>query len=125
MSKNEVRAASQAVFSLADVQGGQLTANDWWKTFSLFLWFYNTSATAMLLVYFFGICRLSERRFKGSTYAHVLLPLFFVFMGVSTLVFSLSDSIVAINIWYAVWPAVAGIFLFTVVYRAYRLMLGK
>jgi prepilin signal peptidase PulO-like enzyme (type II secretory pathway) len=101
-----------------------LTTNEWWKTFSLFLWFYNTSATAMLLVYFYGICRLAERRFKGRTYVF-LLPLFFVLMGASTLIYSLGDSIVAIYLWYAVWPAVAGILLLLIVYRSYRLMLGR
>ena len=79
----------------------------------------------MLLVYFYGICRLSERRFKGRTYAF-LLPFFFVLMGVSTLIYSLADSIVAIYLWYAVWPAVAGVVLLLfVVYRSYRLMLGR
>ena len=101
-----------------------MTANEWWKTFSLFLWLYNTSATALLLFYFYGICRLSERRFSGRTFA-ILLPFFFVLMGASTLIFSLTDSIVAIYMWYAVWPAVAGILLLIVVYRSYRLMLGK
>jgi prepilin signal peptidase PulO-like enzyme (type II secretory pathway) len=101
-----------------------LESNDWWKTFSLFLWFYNTSLTAMLLVYFYGICRLSERRFKGKTYTF-LLPFFFVLMGASTLIYSLADSIVAIYMWYAVWPAVAGVLLLIVVYRSYRLMMGR
>jgi prepilin signal peptidase PulO-like enzyme (type II secretory pathway) len=101
-----------------------LTTNEWLKTFSLFLWFYNTSATAMLLIYFYGICRLAEHRFQGRTFAF-LLPVFFVLMGASTLIFSLADSIVAIYIWYAVWPAVAGMLLLVVVYRSYRLMLGK
>lgn len=101
-----------------------MTANDWWKTFSLFLWFYTATATAVLLVYFYGICRLAERRFKGRTYA-LLLPLFFLLMGVSTLIYSLADSIVAFYLWYAVWPAVAGILLLVVVYRSYRLMLGR
>jgi prepilin signal peptidase PulO-like enzyme (type II secretory pathway) len=101
-----------------------LTSNDWWKAFSLFLWFYNTAATAMLLVYFYGICRLSERRFKGKAYTF-LLPFFFVLMGASTLIYSLADSIVAIYLWYAVWPAVAGVILLIVVYRSYRLMLGR
>jgi chromate transport protein ChrA len=78
----------------------------------------------MLLVYFYGICRLAERRFKGRTYVF-LLPLFFVLMGASTLIYSLGDSIVAIYLWYAVWPAVAGILLLLIVYRSYRLMLGR
>lgn len=101
-----------------------MTENDWLKTFSLFIWFYNASAMAMLLVYFYGICRLAERRFQGRTYAF-LLPIFFVIMGVSTLVFSLADSIIAFYLWYAVWPAAAGLLLVVVVYRSYRLMLGR
>jgi tellurite resistance protein TehA-like permease len=101
-----------------------LTENDWWKTFSLFLWLYNTIAMGMLLFYFFGICRLAERKFKGRTYA-LLLPIFFVLIGASTLTYSLADSIVAVNLWYAVWPAVAGIILLVVVYRSYRLMMGR
>lgn len=78
----------------------------------------------MLLFYFYGICRLSEHRFQGKTYVF-LLPFFFVLMGASTLIFSLADSIVAVYIWYAMWPAIAGILLLIVVYRSYRLMLGK
>jgi hypothetical protein len=103
---------------------GRLTESDWWKTFSLFLWFYNTSAIGMLLVYFYGICRLSERRFKGKTSAF-LLPLFFVLMSTSVLVFSLADTVVAVCLWYAILPAVAGVSLMVVVYRSYRLMLGR
>ncbi|MBC7229836.1 MAG: hypothetical protein H5T74_05535 [Actinobacteria bacterium] len=97
---------------------------EWWKTLSLFLWFYNTSATAVLLVYFAGICRMAEEKFQGRTF-YFLLPIFFVLMGGSTLVYSLSDSIVAIKIWYAFWPTAAGLILFVVVYRAYRLMMGR
>ena len=101
-----------------------MRANDWWKTVSLFLWFYNTSATAMVLLYFYGICRLAERKFSGRTYAGLLL-FFFLLMGASTLIYSMSKSIVAINIWYAIWPGLAGVLLFIVVFRAYRLMMGR
>lgn len=100
-----------------------MEASDWWKTFALFLWFYNTAATSLVLVYFYGICRLSERRFMGRTYAGLLI-VFFVLMGASTLVFNLSESMTAITIWYAIWPAMAGLVLFFVVYRAYRVMMG-
>ncbi len=99
-------------------------SNEWWKTLSLFLWFYNTSATAVVMIYFAGICRMAESKFGGKTY-YYLLPVFFVLMGASTLIYSMSDSIVAIKIWYAVWPTVAGLLLFIVVYRAYRLMMGR
>lgn len=101
-----------------------MTANDWWKTFSLFLWFFNTAATGLVLIYFYGICRLAERRFKGKTYAF-LLPIFFVLMGASTLLYSMADSMVAVYLWYAVWPAIAGILLLIVVFRSYRLMMGR
>ena len=101
-----------------------MSANDWWRTFSLFLWFYNTAATALVLVYLYGICRLAESRFKGRTYAFLLF-FFFVLMGASTLVYSMADSIVAIYLWYAVWPAIAGILLLIVVFRSYRLMMGR
>lgn len=100
-----------------------MTAYDWWKTVSLFLWFYNTSATAMVLLYFYGICRLAEHRFRGRTYAGLLL-LFFLLMGASTLIFSASSSIIATNIWYAIWPGISGVFLFIVVYRTHRVMMG-
>jgi len=100
-----------------------LEAGDWWKTFALFLWFYNTAATAMVLIYFYGICRLAERRFMGHTYAW-LLSVFFLLMGASTLIFAVSESIIAVNIWYAVWPGAAGVVLLFVVYRAYRVMMG-
>ena len=101
-----------------------MTSNDWWKTVSLFLWFYNTSATGLVLAYFYGVCRLGERNFKGRTSAG-LLPLFFVLMGASTLIYSVSSSIVAIYLWYAIWPAIGGVLLLIVVYRAYRLMMGR
>jgi hypothetical protein len=100
-----------------------LVANDWWKTFSLFLWFYYTTATALVLVYFYGICRLAERKFMGRTYAGFLV-VFFVLMGASTLIFAVSESIIAVNLWYAVWPGIAGLVLFFIVYRAYRVMMG-
>ncbi|NPV59793.1 MAG: hypothetical protein HPY75_09025 [Actinobacteria bacterium] len=99
-------------------------SNEWWKTLSLFLWFYNTSATAVLLVYFAGICRMAEHKFGGRT-LYFLLPVFFVLMGASTLIYSMSDSIVAIKLWYAVWPMISGLILLVVVYRAYRLMMGR
>ncbi|MDY6795632.1 MAG: hypothetical protein SWK76_10205 [Actinomycetota bacterium] len=100
-----------------------MKANDWWKTFSLFLWFYNTAAAGVVLVYFYGVCRMAERRFEGRTYAGLLVVFFFL-MGGSTLVFSMSSSIVAIDIWFAIWPALAGIVLCFVVFRAYRIMMG-
>ena len=101
-----------------------MTANDWWKTLLLFLWFYNTSAMGMLLIYFYGICRLSERRFDGKTSAF-LLPLFFVPISAGTLILSLADSLAAIYFLYAILPAVAGASLLVVAYRSYRLMLGR
>ncbi len=96
----------------------------WWKTLSLFLWFYNTSATAVVLVYFAGICRMAEKKFGGRTF-YPLLPVFFLLMGASTLIYSMSDTIVAIKIWYAAWPTLAGLVLLVVVYRSYRLMMGR
>lgn len=100
-----------------------MEASDWWNTFALFLWFYNTAATALVLVYFYGICRLAERRFMGRIYAG-LLVIFFVLMGASTLIFALSESITAVNLWFAIWPGIAGVVLLFVVYRAYRVMMG-
>jgi hypothetical protein len=100
-----------------------LEANDWWKTFALFLWFYNTTAIALVLVYFYGICRLAERRFMGRTYAGLLI-IFFVLMGVSTLVFAVSESIIAVSLWFAIWPGIAGVVLLFIVFRAYRVMMG-
>lgn len=100
-----------------------MQANDWWKTLSLFLWFYNTSATGLVLLYFYGICSLAERKFEGRIFAALLLP-FFVVVGASTLIFSLSSSIITTNIWLAVWPCMSGLLLLFVVYRAYRVMMG-
>lgn len=99
-----------------------MKAHDLWKTFSLFLWFYNTSATALLLAYFYGICRLAERKFKGYTFAGLLI-IFFFLMGASSLIFSLSSGIVATETAFAIWPALAGSILLIVVFRAYRLMM--
>lgn len=101
-----------------------MTSYAWWKTLSLFFWFYNATATAMVLAYFYGICRLAEERFGGRTYAPLLI-LFFVFMGSGTLIYALGESAVAIYPRYAIWPALAGLLLLVVVYRVYRLMLGK
>ncbi len=101
-----------------------MTENAWLKTLSLFIWLYNASATAFLLAYFYAICRLAERRFRGRTFAF-LLPVFFALMATSTLVFSLSDSITAFYLCHAVWPALASVLLAVVVYRSYRLMLGR
>lgn len=101
-----------------------MTSYDWWRTASLFLWFYNTSATGLVLAYFYGICRLAERKFGGRTYAYLIFP-FFVLMGISTFIYSMGGSVVAIYIWFAIWPALAGLCLFTIIYRVYRLMLGK
>lgn len=100
-----------------------MTSYAWWKTLSLFLWLYNASASAMILAYFFGICRLAEQRFGGRTYAP-LLALFFIFMGAGTLFYALGDSSF-IALWYAILPALAGMALLVVVYRVYRLMLGR
>lgn len=100
-----------------------MKASDWWKTISLFLWIYETAASGLVLLYFYGICRLAERRFSGRTYAFLILP-YFLLMAASSLIFSTSSSLVATDIAYAVWPGLAGILLFFVVYRAYRLMLG-
>jgi len=105
-------------------KGRTVTSYDWLKTFSLFLWFYNTSATGLVLVYFYGICRLAESKFKGQTYYPLILP-FFILMGASTFIFSVGESIVAIYLHLAIWPALAGVCLLVVVYRAYRLMLGR
>lgn len=96
----------------------------WWKTISLFLWFYNTIATGVVLIYFYGICRLAEQRFKGRTNA-VLLLFFFVFMGASTLIYAVSNDIVAIKLAYAIWPAIGGILLLVVVYRVYVVMMRR
>ncbi len=101
-----------------------MTETAWLRTFSLFLWIYNAAASALLLAYFYGICRLAERRFGGRTYAF-LLPVFLALMFVSTLFFSLSDSLAALSLWHAVWPALASILLAVVVYRSYRLMMGR
>ncbi len=101
-----------------------MTSYDWLRTFSLFLWFYNTSATGLVLLYFYGICRLAEDKFGGRTYASLIIP-FFILMGVSTFIFSVGESVVAIYFHLAIWPALAGACLFTVVYRTYRLMLGR
>ncbi len=101
-----------------------MTSYAWWKTLSLFFWFYNAVATAMVLAYFYGICRLAEQRFGGRTYAPLLIP-FFVFMGAGTLIYALGESAVAVYPWYAIWPALAGLSLLVVVYRVYRLMLGR
>lgn len=100
-----------------------MSAYDWWKTFSLFLWFFNTTATALVLAYFYAICRLAERKFEGRINAGLLL-IFFVLMGASTLIFSVSTSIVANEILFALWPALAGVALFVVVFQAYRVMMG-
>ncbi|MGQ9476191.1 MAG: hypothetical protein ACUVRX_09830 [Actinomycetota bacterium] len=101
-----------------------MTSYDWLRTLSLFLWFYNTSATGLVLVYFYGICRLAENKFGGRTYPLLIIP-FFMLMGMSTFIFSVGRSIVAIYIHLAIWPALAGVCLFVVVYRVYRLMLGR
>ncbi len=101
-----------------------MEANDWWMTISLFLWFFNTVATGLLLFYFYGICKLAERKFAARTYP-VLLAFFFLLMGISTLIYSVSYSIVAINWWHAVWPALGGILLLVVVYRVYAVMMKK
>ncbi|OFW59359.1 MAG: hypothetical protein A2W01_09060 [Candidatus Solincola sediminis] len=100
-----------------------MKANDWWKTASLFLWLYETAATGLVLLYFFGICRLAERRFEGRAYAFLLLP-YFLLMSVTTLIFATSTRMIATDIAYAIWPGLAGILLFFVVYRTYRLMMG-
>jgi hypothetical protein len=101
-----------------------LASNDWWRVLSLFLWLYYTSAMGVILVYFYGICRLAEHKFAGNTYTF-LLPVFFVLMGASTLIYSMADSIVNIYLWYAALPTVAGLLLLVVVYRSYRLMMGR
>jgi multidrug transporter EmrE-like cation transporter len=101
-----------------------MDSNSWWKTMSLFLWLYNTIVTGIVLLYFYGICRLAEQRFKGRTNA-ILLLFFFILMGSSTLIYSMSNDIVAIKIGYAVWPAIAGVLLFVVVYRVYGVMMKR
>lgn len=93
-------------------------------TISLFLWFFNTAATALVLVYFYGICRLAERKFKVRTYP-VLLAFFFVLMGASTFIYSMTYTVVAIYWWYAIWPALGGVLLLTVVYRVYSVMMKR
>jgi hypothetical protein len=98
-------------------------ANDWWKTLSLFLWMFNTVATAVVIAYFYGICRLAERKFEGRIYAVLLLP-FFVLTGVGTLDFAISSSVIITSVWFAIWSGLSSIFLFFVVFRAYRVMLG-
>jgi len=90
----------------------------------MFLWLYNTSATGMLLLYVYGICRLAESRFGGRTYPW-LLAFFFVLLAGSTLYFCLSDSLVVDQVWYAIWPATAGMMLLVVIHRVYGLMLGR
>lgn len=100
-----------------------MKANDWWKTASLFLWLYETAASGLVLLYFYGICRLAERRFSGRTYAFLLVP-YFLIMAVSTLFFATSNRLIVTDIVYAVWPGMAGALLLFVVYRTYRLMMG-
>jgi hypothetical protein len=100
-----------------------MKANDWLKTASLFLWLYETAVSGLVLLYFYGICRLAENRFKGRTYAILLIP-YFLLMAASTLVFATSTRVVATDMIYAIWPGLAALFLFFVVYRAYRLMMG-
>lgn len=90
----------------------------------MFLWFYNTSATGLVLAYFYGVCRLAEKKFGGRTHALLLIP-FFVLMGTGTFIYSMGESVVAIYLHLAIWPALAGLCLLVVVYRAYRLMMGR
>lgn len=101
-----------------------MTSYDWWRTVSLFLWLYNISATGMLLFYVYGICRLAESRFGGRTYPWLLL-LFFLLLAGSSLYYCLSDSVAVVHVWYAVWPALAGMMLLVFISRVHRLMLGQ
>ncbi len=100
-----------------------MQTDDWWKTLSLFLWLYNTLATGFILAYFYGICRLAERKFEGRIYAVLLLP-FFLLTCAGTLGFTISSSIIIKTLWFAIWSGLSSVFLFFVVYRAYRVMLG-
>jgi hypothetical protein len=100
-----------------------LQANDWWKTLSLFLWLYNALATALVLAYFYGICRLAERNFEGRIYAVLLLP-FFLLTYIGMLAFSVSSSVIITSLWFAIWSGLSSVLLIFVVYRAYRVMLG-
>lgn len=100
-----------------------MQGSDWWKTVSLFLWFYYALASGMLLLYLYGICRLAERKFKGRTYAYLLLP-FFMLMIAGALFFSTSSELSPSSIWIAILPLASCLFLLVVVYRAYRVMMG-
>ena len=100
-----------------------MKANDWWKTASLFLWLYHPAASALVFLFFSGFCGRAERRLEARAYAFLPLP-YFLLMSVTTLIFATSTRMIATDIAYAIWPGLAGILLFFVVYRTYRLMMG-
>jgi hypothetical protein len=99
-----------------------LQAKDWWEAVSLFLWMYCVASSGLLLFYFHGICRLSERKFKGRTYAWLLIP-FYLLFSAGTLLFHTSSSL-SPHIRVAIWPWIASFLLLFVVYRTYRVMMG-
>ncbi len=99
-----------------------MRAIHWWRSLSLFLWFYSTSVAAFILVYVYGIGRLAERKFGGRALLF-LLPIAFLLLAFSNGLFAITTYTMADRFLFSVWPALAGIFLLAVTWRLRGIML--
>ncbi|MEJ5185765.1 MAG: hypothetical protein WHT46_01620 [Candidatus Geothermincolales bacterium] len=99
-----------------------MKAIHWWRSLSLFLWIYCTSAAGFLLVYVYGIGRLAERKFGGRAFLF-LLPAAFALLATSNGLFALSSQTLADELPFSILPALAGAFLLAVTWRLRNIML--
>jgi hypothetical protein len=99
-----------------------MKAVHWWRSLSIFLWLYSTSAAALLFAYVYGIGRLAERKFGGRALLF-LLPVAFALLSTCNGLFVLSSEVMADRPFFSAWPALAGLFLLVVTWRLRDIML--
>jgi hypothetical protein len=103
---------------------GGLEALAWWRILVLALFFYNILVLSYILLYFYGVCRLAELKFKRSTFSPLVF-LHLIMMVGATFPAALSPRPDFDKFWFALPIGIASLLLLVASQRCYRVMMGK